>query len=180
MTRKNWTFCSNFKNVWASWHCHLSMVIFHLSHYWNKSVLKKAKIITCQLVIPSLLDAFTWTKWDAFLVDQFTYYEVTEVEEHFSNYILKNWVFFVWFCENVPIHLSWKHGFNFKTASRAQSQRNQRARQQKREPRARGLALKKGLVISFIICGHHSSFALHLCFCFESTILFLSSCKIKA
>ena len=32
-------------------------------------------------------------------------------------------------------------------ARRAQSQQNMRARQQNREPRARGLALKKGLVI---------------------------------
>ena len=146
--KKSEHFAPFYKNVWASWHCHLSMVIFHLSHNWNKSVLKKAKISTCQLFIPSILDAFTWTKWEAFLVDQFTFYEVTEVEEHFSNYILKNWVFFVWFCENVLIHLSWKHGFNFERTSRAQNQWNQRARQQKREPRARGLALKKGLSIS--------------------------------
>ena len=60
-----------------------------------------------------------------------------------------NWVFFFWFYENFPIRLSSKHGFNFERASRAQSQWNQRARQRNREPRARGLALKKGLLMMF-------------------------------
>ena len=56
--------------------------------------------------------------------------------------------FFSWFCKNHPICLRLKHGIKFERASRAQSQQNMRARQLNREPRARGLALKKGLYIT--------------------------------
>ena len=45
-----------------------------------------------------------------------------------------------------------EHGFNFERASKAQSQWNQRVQQQNREPRARGLSLKKGLVVR--LCGY--------------------------
>ena len=46
------------------------------------------------------------------------------------------------------MHLSSKHGAKFERARRAQSQQNMRARQQNRESRARGLALKQGLHIT--------------------------------
>ena len=48
--------------------------------------------------------------------------------------------------------LSYKHGVKFERASRAQSPQNMRARQQNREPRARGLALKKSLCMCECEC----------------------------
>ena len=51
------------------------------------------------------------------------------------------------FYKNDQIHKSLTCLTKSERARRAQSQQNVRARQQNREPRARGLALKKGLCI---------------------------------
>ena len=59
-TWKTEHFAPFLKNKWASWRCHLSMIILHRSQDRNKSVLREAKIITFQLFIPSIFDAFTW------------------------------------------------------------------------------------------------------------------------
>ena len=65
--------------------------------------------------------------------------------------LLKTWWFFTYFAQSAWAF--WIHPINDR-ASRAQSSQNMRAREQNREHRARGLALKSGL----LICLFTSSF----------------------
>ena len=58
--------------------------------------------------------------------------------------LLKTWWFFTYFAQSAWAF--WIHPINDR-ASRAQSLQNMRAREQNREHRARGLALKSGLII---------------------------------
>ena len=79
-------------------------------------------------------------KWDALFVDKFTFDEMTMV-------VSLNLCFLLMILQESLNPFEFKTWFQFWESQPGSEPAKQRARKQNREPRARGLALKKGLII---------------------------------